>query len=204
MPHTVPTLPYAYNALEPHIDETTMRIHHDKHHQAYVDKLNAALAGHPELEKKKVEELLADLTKVPETIRGAVRNHGGGHWNHTFFWEMLKKNDGKAPANEVGKAIVATFSSFDKFKEAFANAALGQFGSGWAWLVLAGGKLEVVATPNQDCPLSAAKIPLLGIDVWEHAYYIKYQNKRADYVAAFWNVVNWEQVNKLYLAAKKK
>jgi len=200
--YTVPKLPYDYNALEPHIDEQTMRIHHDKHHQAYVDKLNAALEKHPELQKKTAEELLKDLNSIPEEIRTAVRNHGGGHANHSFFWLVMTK-DGGLPKGEVAKAIERDLGGFDKFKEAFAAAAVGRFGSGWAWLVFNKGKLEVTSTANQDSPLSEGKVPILAIDVWEHAYYIHYQQKRADYITAFFNVINWDQVEKNFKAAKK-
>ncbi|MCE5269922.1 superoxide dismutase [bacterium] len=189
----VPALPYAADALEPYIDEQTMRIHHDKHHQAYVDKLNAALQGHPELQSKSVEDLLRDLSAVPEAIRTAVRNHGGGHANHSFFWPLLKKD--VAYGGPAAEAINSTFGSLDAFKEKFTAAAAGVFGSGWAWLVTSGGKLEIVATPNQDSPLSQGKTPVLGVDVWEHAYYLKYQNRRPEYLAAFFNVINWDTVN---------
>jgi superoxide dismutase, Fe-Mn family len=189
----VPDLPYAANSLEPYIDEQTMRIHHDKHHQAYVDKLNAALQNHPELQGKSVEQLLRDLQSVPEDIRTAVRNHGGGHANHSLFWSLLKKD--MKPGGAVVSAIDSTFGGYDNFKEKFSAAAAGVFGSGWAWLVAASGKLEIVATPNQDSPLSQGKTPILGLDVWEHAYYLKYQNRRPEYIAAFFNVINWDTVN---------
>jgi len=192
--HTLPKLDYEYNALEPHIDEQTMRIHHTKHHQAYIDKFIAAVKG-TSLESKSAEDLIKNLTAVPEHIRIAVRNHGGGHANHSFFWKILSPNGGGDPTGKLGDAIKAKFGSFDKFKEAFATAAGGRFGSGWAWLVKdAKGNIEITSTANQDSPLSEGKIPLLGIDVWEHAYYLKYQNKRPDYVVAFWNVVNWKEV----------
>lgn len=197
MAFEVPKLPYEYNALEPYIDETTMKIHHDKHHQAYVDKLNAAVAGKAE-ESKTVEELLIHLDQVPESIRGAVRNHGGGHFNHTLFWETMGPNCGGKPEGALATAIDAAFGSFDGFKEKFSAAAVGQFGSGWAWLVVSNGKLEIMALPNQDSPLSQGKTPILGLDVWEHGYYLKYQNKRADYVNAFYNVINWEKVSQLF------
>jgi len=193
MSHKVPDLPYAYDALEPFIDKETMTIHHDKHHNAYVTKLNAALEGHDSLASKSVDELLADLNAVPEAIRTAVRNHGGGHSNHTFFWNILKKD--VAYGGAIADAINSSFGSLDGFKEKFAAAAGGVFGSGWAWLVDNGGKLEIVGTPNQDSPLSQGKRPLIGIDVWEHAYYLKYQNRRPDYVQAFFNVINWDAVN---------
>ncbi|MBI5553823.1 MAG: superoxide dismutase [Candidatus Diapherotrites archaeon] len=196
-------LPYAYHALEPFIDEQTMLIHHDKHHQAYVDKLNAALEGHPELQKKSVEELVAGLNSVvPESVRGAVRNHGGGHLNHSFFWDIMKK-DAQTPSTELSAAINTAFGSMDAFKEKFSNAALGVFGSGWAWLVVSSGSLEVMSTPNQDSPLTVGKKPILGVDVWEHAYYIRYMNRRADYVKAFWNVVNWSKVSEHFKHAMK-
>ncbi|MDD5163601.1 MAG: superoxide dismutase [Candidatus ainarchaeum sp.] len=198
----LPMLPYAYDSLEPFIDEQTMHIHHDKHHQAYTDKLNSALEKYPKLFEKKPEELLKGLSKLPKEIREQVRNHGGGFVNHSFFWPLLKKD--VSFSGEIALAINARFGNFEKFKEDFSKAALGQFGSGWAWLVLNKGKLEIVSTSNQDSPLSEGKIPLLTIDVWEHAYYLKYQNKRADYVSAFFNVINWEQVNSNFLNAKNK
>jgi len=201
MPHTLPALPYPYDALEPHFDAQTMTIHHTKHHQTYVDKLNAALSGHPDLEKKSVEELLSNLNAVPENIRTAVRNHGGGHQNHSFWWPMLKKD--VAAKGDIIMAIEGKFGNLDKFKEQFSTAAANLFGSGWAWLVVSGGQIEIMATPNQDNPLSQGKKPVLGIDVWEHAYYLKYQNRRPDYIKAFFNVINWEKVNEYYLAAKK-
>ena len=201
MAHTLPNLPYPYEALEPYLDKETMTIHHTKHHQAYVDKLNAALEGQPDLQAKKVEDLIANLNSVPENIRTAVRNHGGGHANHSFFWPILKKDVGIS--GEIAKALDTKFGGFDKFKELFSNAAAGVFGSGWAWLVVSNGQLEIVSTPNQENPLSQGKKPVLGIDVWEHAYYLKYQNRRPDYIKAFFNVINWEKVNENYLAAKK-
>ena len=191
--HKLEPLPYSYDALEPFIDAKTMEIHHDKHHQTYVDKLNAALEKHKELQGKKVNELLENLNKIPEEIRNAVRNNGGGHANHSFFWPLLKKNikfDG-----EIAEAIKKRFGSFEKFKEEFSNAAMNRFGSGWVWLVLNNGKLEIVSTVNQDSPLSEGKIPLLTLDVWEHAYYLKYQNRRGEYVNAFFNIINWKRVN---------
>lgn len=196
-PYELPPLPYAYDALEPHIDTKTMEIHHTKHHRAYVDKLNAALEGWPEGQGKELEELLRNLDSVPENIRTAVRNHGGGHLNHSFFWPLMKKGGGE-PAGEIAEAIKKEFSDFAKFKEAFTNAALGVFGSGWAWLAVGNGKLEIIKTPNQDSPISQGKIPVLGIDVWEHAYYLKYQNRRPEYVEAWWNIVNWEEVERRY------
>ena len=201
-PFKLPQLPYDYNALEPHIDEQTMRIHHTKHHQAYVDKLNAALEGHKELHGKSVEELLTNLAGVPDAIRTAVRNHGGGHLNHSFFWPLMI-TDAPSPKGEVVGAIESKFGSFDKFKEAFNSAATGHFGSGWAWLVLNQGQLEIMTTPNQDNPISQHRVPVIGIDVWEHAYYKKFGPARAEYIAAWWNVVNWEQVEKNFKAAMK-
>jgi Fe-Mn family superoxide dismutase len=201
MPHTLPVLPYPYDALEPHFDAQTMTIHHTKHHQTYVDKLNAALEGNADLQKKTLEELLMSLNAVPENIRTPVRNHGGGHFNHSFWWPMLKKD--VAPKGDIVKAIESKFTSLDKFKELFSTAAANLFGSGWAWLVVSGGQLEIVGTPNQDNPLSQGKKPVLGVDVWEHAYYLKYQNRRPDYLKAFWNVVNWDKVNEYYLATKE-
>jgi Fe-Mn family superoxide dismutase len=202
MAHQLPPLPYAYNALEPHIDELTMQIHHDRHHATYVNNLNAALEGHPELQQKPLEELLANLDAVPESIRTAVRNNGGGHANHTLFWEIMSPNGGGQPTGALADAINSTFGSFENFKEQFTKAAVGRFGSGWAWLVVDNGKLAITSTPNQDNPIMEGKTPILGLDVWEHAYYLKYQNKRPDYIAAWWNVVNWAEVNKRFEAAK--
>jgi superoxide dismutase, Fe-Mn family len=200
MIHTLPALPYAYDALEPYIDAKTMEIHHTKHHQTYIDKLNAALKEHSSLQQKRVDDLLKELNNVPESIRTAVRNHGGGHANHSFWWPTLKK--GVAFAGDVAGAINQKFGSFDKFKEGFSNAATLLFGSGWAWLVVKNGELEITTTPNQDSPISQGKAPILGIDVWEHAYYLKYQNRRPEYIAAFFNVINWEKVNEHYRAAR--
>lgn len=201
MAHSLPDLGYAYDALEPHMDARTMEIHHTKHHQAYITNLNNALAGHPELEAKKLCELLGDLSALPEEIRGAVRNHGGGHANHSLFWKVIAPGGAKAPSGDLAAAIDRAFGSFDAFKEAFAKAAAGRFGSGWAWLVKkADGSLAVCSTANQDCPCMGAAIagcegsPILGLDVWEHAYYLHYQNRRPDFIAAFWNVVNWDAV----------
>ncbi len=202
MAYTLPELPYDYNALEPHIDEETMRIHHDKHHNAYVTNLNAAVENHPELATKSVDELVADLDAVPEAIRTAVRNNGGGHANHTFFWEVMGPNAGGAPTGPIAAAIDEAFGSFEAFQAEFNKAAATRFGSGWAWLVVNNGKLEVVSTANQDTPASEGKTPVLALDVWEHAYYLKYRNVRPDYISAFWNVVNWDVVNKHYEAAK--
>ncbi|HLC54601.1 MAG TPA: superoxide dismutase [Candidatus Nanoarchaeia archaeon] len=202
--HILPKLNYSYDALEPYIDARTMEIHHAKHHQAYVDKLNAALEKHPKLFEKKVDELLSDLNSVPEDIRTAVRNHGGGHANHSLFWELMTPHaKDKEMKGEVIDEIKKAFGSVDVFKEKFNETALNRFGSGWAWLVLHKGRLEVYSTANQDSPLMEGKIPLLGIDVWEHAYYLLYQNRRADYIKAWWNVVNWKQVNELFEKMKE-
>jgi superoxide dismutase, Fe-Mn family len=194
-------LPYPYEALEPYIDKKTMEIHHSKHHQTYVDKLNAALEGEPELQKKSPEELVRNLKKVPEKIRQAVRNHGGGHLNHSFFWLMLKT--GVEARGEIREAIEEEFKNFDNFKQEFAKAAMGLFGSGWTWLALDGKKLKIVSTANQDNPLTDGMTPLMGVDLWEHAYYLKHQNRRADYLSSFWSVVNWDRVNENYLEAMK-
>ncbi|AGN37115.1 Manganese superoxide dismutase [Bacillus paralicheniformis] len=202
MAYKLPELPYAYDALEPHIDKETMNIHHTKHHNTYVTKLNEAVAGKQDLESKSVEELVANLDAVPENIRSAVRNNGGGHANHSLFWKLLSPNGGGAPTGELAEAINSKFGSFDQFKEDFAAAAAGRFGSGWAWLVVNNGELEITSTPNQDSPLSEGKTPILGLDVWEHAYYLNYQNRRPDYIKAFWNVVNWDEVARLYSEAK--
>ncbi len=206
MPHALAPLPYAANSLEPLIDEQTMLIHHGKHHAAYVNNLNAALEKAPELQSLAIDALIGNLVAVPESIRTAVRNNGGGHWNHTFFWNLLKKNEGGKPSGALAAAIDAELGGFDAFKEAFAKAATTRFGSGWAWLCLkADKKLCVCSTPNQDNPLMAGVAecpgtPLLGLDVWEHAYYLKYQNRRPDYVAAFWNVINWDAISARYAA----
>lgn len=202
MAYKLPELPYAYDALEPHIDKETMNIHHTKHHNTYVTKLNEAVAGKQDLESKSVEELVANLDAVPENIRTAVRNNGGGHANHSLFWKLLSPNGGGAPTGELAEAINSKFGSFDQFKEDFAAAAAGRFGSGWAWLVVNNGELEITSTPNQDSPLSEGKTPVLGLDVWEHAYYLNYQNRRPDYIKAFWNVVNWDEVARLYSEVK--
>jgi len=200
--YETPDLPYAYDALTPHIDEETMKIHHDKHHAGYVSKLNAALEGHDDLADKSVEQLVADLASVPSDIRTAVRNNGGGHANHSLFWTVMSPDGGGQPSGELADALNEKFGSFDDFKEKFQNAAKGRFGSGWAWLVVNNGELEIVDTPNQDNPLSDDKTPILGVDVWEHAYYLKYQNKRPDYLEAFFNVINWDEVEKRYKEAK--
>ena len=207
MAHTVPDLPYAFDALEPHIDSQTMQIHHGKHHAAYVAKLNAAIEG-TDLASTPIEQLISDLSAVPENIRGAVRNNGGGHANHTLFWQVMGPSGGGEPSGELADAINSACGSFDAFKEQFANAAVTRFGSGWAWLCAkSDGSVCVCSTPNQDSPLMAGVVecvgtPILGLDVWEHAYYLNYQNRRPDYIAAFWNVVNWDKVAELYAAAK--
>jgi len=195
-PYSLPALPYEPAALEPHIDAQTMQIHHGKHHNAYVTNLNAALEKAPELQQKKLPEILANLNQVPEAIRNAVRNNGGGHWNHSAFWRLMSAKGGGEPKGDLGKAITTSFGSFATFKEQFAAAAMGRFGSGWAWLIKDGAKLSIVSTPNQDNPVMDGKTAILGLDVWEHAYYLKYQNRRADYVGAWWNVVNWDEVAK--------
>lgn len=198
MEHSLPALPYSYDALEPFIDARTMEIHHTKHHQAYINNLNGALKDHAALQQWEVERLVGQLDQVPETIRTVVRNHGGGHANHSFFWPLLKKN--VPPNGPVVDAIIKKFGSFETFKKSFSETAVKLFGSGWAWLTVHNGALELMATPNQDNPLTQGKQPLLGIDVWEHAYYLLYQNRRPDYVDAFFNVINWERVNDLFLA----
>jgi Fe-Mn family superoxide dismutase len=203
MAFQLPALPYANDALEPHIDAQTMEIHHDRHHNTYVTNLNAALESAPELQNKSLEDLIANLDSVPESIRTAVRNNGGGHANHSLFWEIIGPNGGGAPTGDIAAAIDSELGGFDKFKEDFAKAATTRFGSGWAWLVVGkDGKLSITSTPNQDSPLFEGLTPVLGLDVWEHAYYLKYQNKRPDYISAFWNVINWDEVNKRYAAAK--
>jgi len=200
MAYEVPPLPYDYAALEPHIDEQTMRLHHDKHHQAYVDKANGALEG-TEWEGKPIEEVIANLDSLPDDKKGVVRNNGGGHLNHSLFWESMSPDGGGEPSGDLASAISDAFGSFDAFKEQFEAAGVGQFGSGWAWLVLDGGSLKITSTPNQDSPISSGATPLVGNDVWEHAYYLKYQNKRPDYLKAWWNVVNWDKVAERYAAA---
>jgi Fe-Mn family superoxide dismutase len=194
MAFSLPALPYAYDALEPHIDARTMEIHHTKHHQAYVNNLNAAIEKAPELQGKSLDDLMRGINSVPESVRTAVRNNGGGHWNHSMFWELMAANKGGEPAGRLADAIKSAFGDFSKFKEQFAAAGASRFGSGWAWLVNDGGKLSITSTPNQDNPLMDGKTAILGLDVWEHAYYLKYQNKRPDYIAAWWNVVNWDAV----------
>ena len=208
MAHELPSLPYAHDALEPHLDKLTMEIHHGRHHKAYVDNLNKALAGQAALEAKSIDALIADLASVPDNIRGPVRNNGGGHFNHSMFWKLMAPQAGGPPSGAVAEGIQSAFGSFDAFKEKFEAAGIGRFGSGWAWLLVNGGKLEIASTANQDNPIMGKAIagcegkPVLGVDVWEHAYYLKYQNKRADYLKAFWNVVNWAEVNRLLAAAK--
>ena len=201
MAYTVPPLPYAYDALEPHIDEATMKVHHDKHHQAYVDKANAALEGTP-LADAAIEDVLKDLSQVPEDKRTAVQNNGGGHYNHSLFWESMSPNGGGAPEGALAQAIDSVFGSFEAFQSSLKEAGVNRFGSGWSWLVHNGSELAIVSTPNQDNPISNGSTPLLGVDVWEHAYYLKYQNRRPDYLAAWWNVVNWHEVNKRFTTAK--
>ena len=203
MPFTLPDLPYPHNALEPHIDARTMEIHHGKHHKAYIDNANAALEKHPALSGKSVEQLLGDLNAVPEDIRTAIRNNAGGHANHSLFWSVMKPAGGGKPSGDLAAAIDKTFDGFDAFRQQFETAAKTRFGSGWAWLsVKKDGSLAVSSTPNQDSPLSEGMTPILGLDVWEHAYYLNYQNRRPDYVAAFWNVVNWSEVEKRFKAAR--
>jgi Fe-Mn family superoxide dismutase len=203
MPFTLPALPYAHDALEPHIDKMTMEIHHGKHHNAYVTNLNKALESAPDLAGKSIEELLANhCGAVPEAIRTAVRNNGGGHYNHSMFWNILGPGAGGAPVGNLAAAINSAFGSFDSFKEKFATAAATRFGSGWAWVVKSGGGIEVISTANQDCPLMEGKFPVIGLDVWEHAYYLKYQNRRPDYIAAWWNVVNWKAAEDRFNSGK--
>ena len=196
MAHSLPALPYDAAALEPHIDAQTMQIHHGKHHAAYVNNLNAALEKHADLQSKSAEDLIKNLSAIPEDIRGAVRNNGGGHVNHTMFWQIMGPGKGGAPTGPIGDAIKGAFGSFETFKEQMNKGGVGRFGSGWVWLVSAGGKLAIESTANQDNPMSDGKTPIFGIDVWEHAYYLKYQNRRPDYLAAWWNVINWDEVNK--------
>jgi len=202
MSYSLPDLPYAYDALEPHIDARTMEIHHTKHHQAYISKANAALEGHADVAAKTIEDLVSGLSSVPESIQGAIRNNGGGHANHSLFWTVLSPSGGGEPGGDLGAAIGSTFGSYSDFQQQFANAAATRFGSGWAWLSVSDGALVVESTANQDSPLSDGRTPILGLDVWEHAYYLNYQNRRPDYVAAFWNVVNWDEVANRYAAAK--
>lgn len=203
MPFELPALPYDYAALEPHIDKETMNIHHTKHHGGYVNNLNKALEAYPDWASKSIDDILKSLDSVPDAARTAVRNNGGGHANHSLFWQIMSPNGGGEPTGDIGAAIVSAFTSFSSFKEQFAAAATGRFGSGWAWLVLDDqGKLSIMSTPNQDNPMSQGLKPVMGLDVWEHAYYLKYQNKRPDYIAAWWNVVNWEKINEIYAQLK--
>jgi superoxide dismutase, Fe-Mn family len=196
MAFTLPPLPYDFSALEPHIDAKTMEIHHDKHHQTYVNNLNAALEKAPELAKKSLDDLMKNVNTLPEAVRTAIRNNGGGHWNHSLFWQVMAPKAGGEPGGKLGDAVKKAFGDYAKFREQFSAAATGRFGSGWAWLISSGGKLSIVSTPNQDNPLMEGQKPILGLDVWEHAYYLKYQNKRPDYINAWWNVVNWKEVEK--------
>jgi len=198
MAFTLPPLPYAPDALEPHIDAQTMQIHHGKHHQTYVNNLNAALEKAPELQNRSIEDLMREVDRAPEGVRTAVRNNGGGHFNHTMFWQIMAPNAGGEPSGAIGEAIRSTFADFAKFREQFTAAGTGRFGSGWAWLVAEGGRLSITSTPNQDNPLMEGKQPVMGLDVWEHAYYLKYQNRRPDYIQAWWNVVNWPEVSRRY------
>ncbi len=203
MAYELPPLPYDYAALEPHIDEATMKLHHDKHHATYVANLNGAIDKHPDLAKHTPEDLLRSLDTIPDDIKAVVRNNGGGHVNHTMFWTIMKQGGGGEPTGAIADKIKQDFGSFEDFKKQFNETTAKQFGSGWGWLVLDGGKLKIVTTPNQDNPLSQGKYPVLGNDVWEHAYYLKYQNKRPDYLAAWWNTVNWDEVNKRFETAQK-
>jgi Fe-Mn family superoxide dismutase len=198
MAFTLPSLPYGFDALEPHIDTQTMQIHHGKHHQTYVNNLNAAIEKAPELANKTIEELMRGIESVPESVRAAVRNNGGGHWNHSMFWQIMGPNAGGEPSGKVADAIKSAFGGFDKFKEQWSAAGVGRFGSGWVWLLNDGGKLSIASTPNQDNPLMEGKTPILGLDVWEHAYYLRYQNRRPDYISAWWNVVKWEDVEERF------
>ena len=198
MAFTLPPLPYDFGALEPHIDAKTMEIHHGKHHQTYVNNLNAAIEKAPELASKSLDDLMRNVGKAPESVRTAIRNNGGGHWNHSMFWQLMAPNAGGEPGGNLGPAIKSAFGDFTKFREQFSAAGVGRFGSGWAWLVSNGGKLSITSTPNQDNPLMEGQKAILGIDVWEHAYYLKYQNRRPDYIQAWWNVVNWKEVEKRF------
>ena len=202
MAYTLPDLPYPSDSLEPHIDARTMEIHHGKHHNAYVTNVNKALADNADLASKSIEDLVSDLGAVPEAIRGAVRNNGGGHANHAMFWQLMSKDGGGAPGGELASAVDGAFGNFDDFKAKFTQAGMTRFGSGWAWLSVDGGNLVVESTANQDSPLSAGRMPILGLDVWEHAYYLNYQNRRPDYIAAWWNVVNWDEVARRFADAK--
>src|SRR5271169_4314980 len=202
MPHELPSLPYDYSALEPIIDTQTMKLHHDMHHAAYVKNLNAALEKHPNLQSKSAEDLIRDLSALPEDIRGAVRNNGGGHINHSMFWKIMKPGGGGEPVGNVAAAIKSTFNSFDDFKTKFNQAGATRFGSGWAWLVKSSGKIDIISTANQDSPVMEGKFPVMGLDVWEHAYYLKYQNRRPDYMSAWWNTVNWEEIEIRFNSSK--
>jgi Fe-Mn family superoxide dismutase len=202
MAYELPNLPYAFDALEPHIDARTMEIHHGKHHAGYVAKLNAALEKHPALQQKPIDDLVRDIATVPEAIRTAVRNNGGGHANHSLFWMVMSPKGGGEPGGALAKAIGASFGNFGGFRQLFSDAAASRFGSGWAWLVVSSGKLAVESTPNQDSPVMEGRVPILGLDVWEHAYYLHYQNRRPDYIAAWWNVVNWDEVARRFDAAR--
>ena len=202
MAFTLPPLPYDFAALEPHIDAKTMEIHHGKHHQTYVNNLNAAIEKAPELASKSLDDLMRNVSKLPEAVRTPIRNNGGGHWNHSMFWQIMAPKAGGEPGGALGAAIKSAFGDFAKFREQFSAAGVGRFGSGWAWLINSGGKLSITSTPNQDNPLMEGKKAIMGLDVWEHAYYLKYQNRRPDYIAAFWSVVNWDEVARRYAAAK--
>jgi Fe-Mn family superoxide dismutase len=201
MPFTLPPLPYDFPALEPHIDAKTMEIHHGKHHQTYVNNLNAAIEKAPELASKSLDDLMRNASKLPEAVRTAIRNNGGGHWNHSMFWQIMAPKAGGEPSGNLGSAIKSAFGDFAKFREQFSAAGVGRFGSGWAWLINTGGKLSITSTPNQDNPLMEGQKAIMGLDVWEHAYYLKYQNRRPDYINAWWNVVNWKEVEKRFAAA---
>ena len=201
MAFTLPPLPYDFAALEPHIDAKTMEIHHGKHHQTYVNNLNAAIEKAPELATKSLDDLMRNASKLPEAVRTAIRNNGGGHWNHSMFWQIMAPKSGGEPGGNLGPAIKSAFGDFAKFREQFSAAGVGRFGSGWAWLINSGGKLSITSTPNQDNPLMEGQKAIMGLDVWEHAYYLKYQNKRPDYISAWWNVVNWKEVEKRFSAA---
>ena len=194
MPFTLPPLPYDFAALEPHIDAKTMEIHHGKHHQTYVNNLNAAIEKAPELAKKSLDDLIRNVSSLPEAVRAPIRNNGGGHWNHSMFWQIMAPKAGGEPGGKLGQAITSTFGNFAKFREQFSAAGVGRFGSGWAWLINTGGKLSITSTPNQDNPLMEGQKAIMGLDVWEHAYYLKYQNRRPDYIQAWWNVVNWKEI----------
>jgi Fe-Mn family superoxide dismutase len=201
MAFTLPPLPYDFAALEPHIDAKTMEIHHGKHHQTYVNNLNAAIEKAPELAKKSLDDLMRDASRLPEAVRTAVRNNGGGHWNHSMFWQIMAPKAGGEPGGNLSSAIKSAFGDFAKFREQFSAAGVGRFGSGWAWLINTGGKLSIASTPNQDNPLMEGQKAIMGLDVWEHAYYLKYQNRRPDYISAWWNVVNWKEVEKRFASA---